>query len=200
MWMKKYLPEAKEKFHGGGTFWVGPRRMRRSMMSTLFLGPVSFNTFPFMPTCHIEWMKAEVVDIGCMELAQHNIAEKHKALLQEESYRPFSSKLSWRKQTQWAWVFWPSSHLLSRETSCFLLTIYNQMMTRQFCGGSIQPNESVNFPGFSATFFTSYSTLGQSYLCYCFLSKSELLAFAIKNLKSYWLIVQSKPHFIRWPT
>lgn len=148
MWMKKYLPEAKEKFHGGEAFWVGPWRMSRSMMSTLFLGPVSFSTYPLMPTCHIEWMKAEVVDIGCMELAQHDIAEKHKALLQEESYRPFSSKLSWRKQTQWAWVFWPSSHLLSRETSCFLLTTYNQMMTRQFCGGSIQPNESVNFPGF----------------------------------------------------
>lgn len=38
-----------------------------------------------MHTCHIEWMKAEAVDIGYTELAQHNIAEKQKALLREES-------------------------------------------------------------------------------------------------------------------
>lgn len=80
MWVKKYLPEAKEKFPGGGAFWVGLWRMSRSMMSTLFLGSLSFNTFSLMHTCHIEWMKAGVVNIGYMGLAQHHITEKHKAL------------------------------------------------------------------------------------------------------------------------
>lgn len=100
---------------------------------------------------NIEWRQKFSVLVPC-RIAQHTILKERRALLQEETSRPFGSKSSWvmeETETQRAWGSWPRSHLWSHRILCFLLTFYNQMMTKNLVEKIYNmTNLIVNFYGF----------------------------------------------------